>query len=65
MTIDELLKNKKKCINYYSARSQRKIEYKLGIDISGTKGYEIRGCYSCNGLNKTCKAYRNYNNLIE
>lgn len=45
------------CVHYFLSRSQRKTEIERGLDDSRTSGYELRGCYTCEGLNFRCNLY--------
>lgn len=49
--------NLEECISYESAHEQRKNELARGLTKEGTKGYERKGCFDCNGMNKSCKSY--------
>ena len=53
------------CLHYECALSQRLNELKRGLGLEGTKGYEVTGCYGCNGLNEACKAYMNNEELLK
>jgi len=46
------------------ATEQRKHEIERGEGINGTQTYQERGCYDCNGLNRTCEYYLNLYELI-
>jgi len=50
---------KNMCSQFYCARSQRVTELWAGLDIKGTMGYEIIGCYKCDGKRINCGAYVN------
>ena len=45
------------CAYYKISRSQRENERAQGLDDVGTTGFEDKGCYNCNGLNKDCTTY--------
>ena len=45
------------CLQYELARHQRKMEMDRGDGMEGTKGYEIMGCYECDGYNTKCPCY--------
>jgi len=47
------------------AKEQREHELERGLDLSGTKSYQEKGCYNCNGLNYECKYYLNLYELKE
>ena len=61
-TINNLIEQ---CVYYDIARSQRQTEYKIGLDKTGTMGYEVIGCYDCKGYNNSCKSYvsKNFNEV--
>ena len=40
-----------KCVYYTISRVQRVGELERGQDLTGTQGYEVKGCYSCTGNN--------------
>jgi hypothetical protein len=45
--------------DYHSiSRLQRLRELRDGLTTAGTKGYEVRGCYNCNGYDMKCDIYR-------
>ena len=46
-----------KCSQWYCAREQRKTELQRGDGLSGSMGYEVAGCYICNGYNTKCRGY--------
>lgn len=46
-----------KCIQYDISRSQRQREVKSNLGLEGTMGYEITGCYNCNGFQTKCPKY--------
>jgi len=50
---------KNMCSQYYCARSQRVTELWADLGTKGTSGYEIIGCYKCNGHRIKCGAYVN------
>lgn len=66
-TITEGFRNKLKgieqCIQWNFARNQRKKELTIGKGFAGTKGYEVIGCYLCNGYNIKCNTYYTKNKL--
>jgi len=47
------------CSQFYCARTTRVTELWAGLDTSGTMGYEIMGCYKCDGHRIKCGAYTN------
>ena len=49
-----------KCIQYYISRKQRQDEVARGDGLNGTKGYEVMGCYRCEGYNRECKAFSQF-----
>ena len=49
--------NLEKCLQLEGAISQRKEERARGLGDNGTAGYEIMGCYTCDGLTKECPSY--------
>ena len=46
-----------KCFHKECAMSQRANEVRLGLGLEGTKGFELIGCYECDGFNKQCDKY--------
>ena len=46
-----------KCLNHEAAWHQREEELLRSEGLSGTKSYEITGCYACDGYNKECPYY--------
>ena len=40
-----------KCYYYEISRSQRETELSRSLSLDATKGYELQGCYKCNGIN--------------
>jgi hypothetical protein len=45
--------------DYHSiSRLQRLRELRDGLTTAGTKGYEVRGCYNCNGFDENCPVYK-------
>ena len=63
MPLDELLRivNKEEdlriCIYKSIAVHQREDELRRGLNLDGTLGYEITGCYECDGHDYICKTY--------
>ncbi len=53
------VKGKDMCTQYYCARSQRVTELWVDLGLTGTSGYQIIGCYECNGHRIKCGAYTN------
>jgi len=53
--LEETLGNK--CINYNISATQRAMEVALGKGTIGTVGYEMAGCFECEGYNLDCKFY--------
>jgi cytosine/adenosine deaminase-related metal-dependent hydrolase len=53
----EQLKNSDKCIHYHAARNQRQEERDRGEGDKGTKSYEDRGCFKCEGSDTRCLHY--------
>jgi hypothetical protein len=45
------------CVNLEIAQSQRDSELRAYLGKAGTMGFEIMGCYTCNGYKTDCKAY--------
>jgi len=45
------------CLNKEMAESQRRTEVNAGLGTSGTEGYELVGCYQCQGYDHNCRAY--------
>lgn len=54
---------KNTCVQYVCARGQRITELKAGLDLSGTSGYEVMGCYECKGDRIRCGAFYTYGTL--
>jgi len=48
-----------RCGYYAISRAQRKTEIKRGMGRMGTMGYQLRGCYDCDGNKDSCGAYFN------
>ena len=46
-----------RCVYYDVARTLRQEEKDKGIDLEGTKGFDIMGCFKCEGYDKYCGAY--------
>jgi hypothetical protein len=46
------------CINHFIAREQRKHEKDIGLGLKGTKSFEDKGCYKCDGYNYECDRYQ-------
>jgi len=53
------------CLNLENAISQRKTELGAGLGTKGTMGYEIVGCYACDGYNMKCLKYESIKTLRE
>jgi len=47
------------CLYFNISRLQRNTELSNGVGLKGTEGYQIRGCYDCNGYNQQCNVYIN------
>ena len=45
------------CVQLAAAKSQREAEVERGEGLTGTIGYEMQGCYDCDGFRKDCYAY--------
>lgn len=58
-------RNPDECLHYLDSGNQRKSERLRGEGDSGTVGYEIVGCYSCEGFNKECSKFLSINSLKE
>ena len=52
------MKTIEKCFWKKASEIQRKTEKKYTNNKLGTQGYEIQGCYKCNGKNLNCDKYR-------
>lgn len=61
----ERLLEETKCLHKECAESQRANELKAGLGYQGTKGYEAKGCYACDGYNKECQQYFSNKSLGE
>ena len=52
------------CVHFGLSRLQRERESKYGQGVeNGTKGFEDKGCYDCNGFNSGCICYFPFNDL--
>ena len=49
--------NDLECVHHECALSQRTSELTSGLGTSGTIGYELRGCYRCDGYDRECPSY--------
>ena len=58
-------KDKTICIYHPISRIQRRTETEAGLGLEGTKGYEVMGCYKCNGMCELCLSYINRNMLTK
>ena len=53
----KIMSLEEKCFHKECAMSQRANEVRLGLGLEGTKGFELIGCYECDGFNKQCDKY--------
>ena len=51
---------KDRCIQYSISRTQRISELNMDLGLEGTKGYDIIGCYDCDGRNTECDKYMDW-----
>ena len=51
------------CFQYECAISQREISKSETYEHNSTEGYKKMGCYDCNGLKQSCKAYYSISNI--
>lgn len=57
LVVNEELSLEDLCVNLEIAKSQRDTELRAYLNKAGTQGFEIMGCYTCNGYKTSCKAY--------
>ena len=46
-----------KCGYLNAAKTQRETEIRDGLGIAGTMGFELKGCYNCDGKDENCNSY--------